>query len=71
MFDNAKLFGQRFIHSGALIFNKLSSEIKNTGSKMKFKKIWFNFVIEKSSYSVKEVMTIDYQLVNFERRRTN
>jgi hypothetical protein len=33
---------------------------------MKFKKIWFSFLIEKSSYSVKEFMTIDYQLVNCE-----
>jgi len=56
---NAKLFEQSFTHSGVHIFNKLSSEIKNTGPVTKFKKIWFSFLIEKSSYSVKEFTTND------------
>jgi len=43
---NTKLFEKSFTHSGALIFNKPSSEIKNIGPVMKFEKIWFNFLIE-------------------------
>jgi hypothetical protein len=70
-FDNTKLFEQRFTHSGVLIFNKLSSDIKNTGPVTNFKKLGINFLTEKSSYSVKELMTLDYQLLNCEWIRTN
>ena len=67
---NTKLFEKSFTHSGVLIFNKPFSEFKNTGPVMKFKKILFNFLIEKSSYSVKEFMTKD-SLVSCEWIRTN
>ena len=63
---NTKLFKQSFTNNGVLIFNKLSSEITNTELVMNFKKILFNFLIEKSFYSVEEFMTTDSQLVNCE-----
>jgi hypothetical protein len=48
---NTKLFKQSFAHKGVLIFNKLSSEIKNTDPITKFEKILFNFLIQKSFYN--------------------
>jgi hypothetical protein len=49
-----------------LIFDKLSSEIKNIEPIMKFKEILCTFLIEKSFYSIEEFMTMDSQLVNCE-----
>jgi hypothetical protein len=62
---NTKLFEQSFTHNGVLICNKLSSEIKNIEPITKFKKILFNFLIKKSFYSMEELMTVYYELVNF------
>lgn len=61
---NTKLFEENFTHSGVLTFSKLYSEIKNIEPVMKCKKMWFNFLIEKSFYLVEEFMTVDYQVVN-------
>jgi hypothetical protein len=63
---NTKLFDQSFTRNGVLICSKLSSEIKNIEPITKFKKILFNFLIEKSFYSVEEFTTVDFQLLNFE-----
>ena len=60
---NTKLFGQSFTHNGLFIFNKLSSENKHIEPIKKFKKILYNFLIEKCLYSVEEFMTMDSQLV--------
>jgi len=49
-----------------LIFNKLFSKIKNIKPIRKFKKILFNFLIEKIFYSMEEFMTMDSPLVTCE-----
>jgi hypothetical protein len=46
-----------------IIFNKLSSEIKNIEPIIKFKKILFHFYTEKNFYSLEEVMTMNSQQV--------
>ena len=45
-------------HNGMLICNKFSYDIKSVPCVMKFKKIIINFLLEKSFYSVEEIMIV-------------
>jgi hypothetical protein len=56
---NTKLFKQSIVYNGVLVYNTLPREIKSVKSIIKFKKILRNFLLEKSFYSVEELMTVD------------
>jgi hypothetical protein len=58
-----KVFEQSTAYNGVLVYNKLLSEIKSVKSIIKFKKIFRNFLLEKSFYSVEEFMTVDSSFV--------
>jgi hypothetical protein len=56
---DTKLFEQIIFYNGVLIYNKLSRYIKSVPCVMKFKEMIINFLLEKSFYSVEEVMTVN------------
>jgi len=64
MGHNTELFEQSYTHNYVLIFNKLSSEIKNIEPITEFKNILLIFLIKKSFYTGEEFFTVVSYLVN-------
>jgi hypothetical protein len=60
---NTKLFEKSIAYNGVLLYNKQPSEIKSVRLTIKFKKMFINFLLEKSFYAVEEFITTDSSFV--------